>query len=150
MIIGHLNYADEYNQLHPNMSIALKWIKENYLTVHMKKVKKVIILKDKVYANIETVSMKEPTEQLIEVHRDYIDIHVPVNETEQIGWENINKLSNPIMPYDKQADIEKFCQIPSTYVKIHPGYFCIMMPSDGHAPLIGNGTLQKICVKVKI
>lgn len=151
MIIGNLNETQEIEKLHPMLSKAFEWLRENYLTIHETTDKKrVVIVPESVYADIDIVSLKEPTEQMIELHRNYIDIHIPVDKSLTMGWKTISQLGIPTIPYDPDKDIEFYCSTPSVFTPITPGNFCIMLPCDGHAPNIGNGKVKKIVVKVKI
>ncbi|MCH5216265.1 MAG: YhcH/YjgK/YiaL family protein [Muribaculaceae bacterium] len=150
MIVGALDNTTELEKLHKHLPAIFEWLRLNVNSIHDTHITRIDLIKDEVYANIESVLLKKHTEQPIELHHKYIDIHVPVNTTEIIGWEPANSLANPINEYDEASDVVKFNQIPDTYLHIKPGYFCIMTTDDGHAPNIGYGSLKKICVKIKI
>lgn len=150
MILGHLDNTQEIEHLYPQLQVVFNWLRVNYRTIHYSDKNRINIDGDRIYANIEEVNLKEPTEQSIELHHRYMDVHVPVDNTETIGWESASTLQNPTIPYDKDRDIAFYYAIPSTYITVRPGCFCIMTPADGHAPIIGKGTLKKICVKIRI
>ena len=150
MIVGNLKNTTEIEKLNKYLPAVFEWLRDNADTIHNSDITRIDLINGEVYANIESVTLKERTEQLIELHKKYIDVHVPVNITEIIGWESAEDLNNPVSPYDGDKDVAKFCKIPDTYLYIKPGFFCIMTPNDGHAPCIGHGELKKICVKIKI
>lgn len=150
MVIGNLDNTKEYEGMHPHLPMIFSWLRQNYRSIHSKGVTRIDLIEGEVYANIETVRMKERTEQLMEIHHKYIDVHVPVDMTETIGWELSKYLASPIKPYDKEKDVAFYFHIPNTYFQLRPGNFCIMTPDDGHSPIIGTGTLNKICIKIKI
>lgn len=150
MIIGNLQDTKELELLHPLLSQAFEWLKKNYTTVHQIGLDQIVIIPDQLYVNIETVELKEPTEQLVEAHKKYLDIHVPVDKPETIGWKSVYTLGDPTIPYNEDRDIEFYCTTPSVFATINPGDFCIMMPSDGHIPNIGDGKLNKLCLKLRL
>lgn len=150
MIVGNIKNTKEIEKLHKHLPQVFEWLRKNADSIHSSDITRIDLIDREVYANIESVTLKERTEQLIELHKKYIDIHVPVDKTEIIGWESADVLNNPVQPYDEEKDVAKFCKIPDTYLYIKPGFFCIMTPDDGHAPNIGSGHLKKICVKIKI
>lgn len=46
-------------------------------------------------------------------------------------------------------DIRFFDDEPETFYTLRPGQFTIFFPEDGHAPMIGEGNVRKIIVKVR-
>ena len=38
--------------------------------------------------------------------------------------------------------------MPQTYYTLLPGQFTVLFPDDGHAPMVGEGHVRKIIVKV--
>ena len=150
MIIGNLNDTTEIEKLHPLFHTAFEWIRDNMDKAHELGETRIEIIPGELFVNIDEVLMKERTEQLIEVHKEYIDIHVPINKSEIIGWEPVGQLNTPINPYNEEKDRAFYCAIPSSFITANPGYYCIMTPEDGHAPVIGRGRIKKLCVQVKV
>lgn len=149
MITGKINDTAQIEQLFPAMKEAFKWLRENYLSIHETGVARVD-LPDGMWANVETPSMKALDEQVLEVHRNYIDIHVPVDQAEVIGWLPTYKLKSVVSPYSAERDIAFYNDTPHTHLTLYPGEFAIMTPLDAHAPIIGTGILKKICIKVPV
>ncbi|MGN0231225.1 MAG: YhcH/YjgK/YiaL family protein [Muribaculaceae bacterium] len=150
MIIGSIEHPEAYFGLHPLMKEAFEWLKANYRTAHGNGNGRIAILGNYLYANVETVKMKCRKEQHIEVHRRFIDIHVPVNKEETIGWRCTKSLEKPIGEYNAERDIAFYSDVPDAHCAITPGCFAIATPDDGHAPIIGEGELLKICIKILI
>ena len=40
--------------------------------------------------------------------------------------------------------------MPQTYYTLRPGQFTMLLPEDGHAPMVGEGSIRKIIVKVRM
>ena len=149
MITGKISDTTQAEQLFPAMKAAFEWLRSNYQTIHDSGVPRVE-LSGGMWANVETPTMKSLDTQLLEVHRNYIDIHVPVDRDEVMGWLPNHRLSSVVTPYDAQRDIAFYDDAPLTHFTLHPGEFCIMTPMDAHAPIIGTGTIRKICIKVPV
>lgn len=149
MIIGNINDTAEVEMLNPFFASAFQWIRANWRTIHSIGIKKVKIEGDSVFANIDVAIMRSREEQVLEVHRKYIDIHVPVNCEEVIGWRTTESLCQVKDEYDVSLDRAFYTDTPNKYYTLHPGEFAIMTPDDAHAPIIGSGTINKICIKVK-
>lgn len=106
---------------------------------------------EKVYANVELPEFRTREDAKLELHHRYIDIHIPLRETETIGWTSADSLIRIVEPgYDAARDIAFYNDDIAKYYDIKPGECAIVLPSDGHAPNIGKpGTAnKKICVKV--
>lgn len=150
MIIGNLNDTESIEKLHPLYKAAFAWIRNNYKAVHRSGMKRVVIDGDSLFANIDNPVMKLESEQVMEVHRRYIDIHIPVDKDETIGWSPVYGLEEEIEPYDSSLDRAFFGDTPVQYFVVKPGEFAIMYPHDAHAPIIGEGSIKKICMKVAV
>lgn len=143
------NPPQEVLSLHPQMREAFEWIREHFATAHSEGLRRHVISEGELFINIDTAQGVKRTEQMVEVHREYIDLHIPVNTSETIGYILIEDCTNPIAEFDTQRDFQKFdCQAKS-YVKVDVGEFCMMMPGEGHAPLIAEGEIRKFCVKIR-
>ena len=57
--------------------------------------------------------------------------------------------STPLGTFDTQKDIQFFDDEPQTYYTLRPGQFTMLLPEDGHAPMVGEGHIRKIIVKVR-
>lgn len=93
-----------------------------------------------------------PEDKQFEVHRQYIDIHIPLNTNEAIGY----NLQNPNMalssPFDNQNDIGfSDSEQNSSWLILSPGDMAIIFPQEWHKPactLLSSQLLRKVVAKV--
>ena len=69
---------------------------------------------------------------------------------EIVGWKPLCDLKEVQQAYSEEKDCAFYSDRPSTYFTVYPGQFLIVFPEDGHAPIIGEGRLRKICAKIKL
>ncbi|HBX19650.1 MAG TPA: YhcH/YjgK/YiaL family protein, partial [Porphyromonadaceae bacterium] len=100
-------------------------------------------------STVET-TLREKKDAKLETHRKFIDIQIPLTHAETFGWKTAGKLYPADNAYDESNDIEFYTDAPSTYVTVSPEEFVIFFPEDAHAPLIGEGQIKKIIVKVPV
>lgn len=100
--------------------------------------------------NREEVAMLPLGKQMLEAHKRYIDIHVPISNEETIGWASIKHLQNITKTYSEENDIMFYGDEPQSYITVRPGQCVIFFPEDAHAPNIGVGRHRKYCVKIAI
>ena len=104
------------------------------------------------YANVETPTLRMCHEALLEAHRRYIDIHIPLDSAETIGWAPTEALGGITgQGYDAGRDITFYTDAPHTYIDVRPGQCAVFFPEDAHAPNIGEpAPHRKICVKIAV
>lgn len=102
------------------------------------------------WMGISTIEAKTTETAAMETHDKYIDIQMPLSGVETIGWKVGRDLQDTTKSYNEEKDITFFGDKPTSYTTIHPGEFAIYFPEDGHAPGIGEGTIRKVVVKVKL
>ena len=85
----------------------------------------------------------------LEGHRGHIDIQYVVSGNESMVWSPRKGLAEA-GDYDPEEDLEFFEGEPESVFRVPPGTFAVFMPGDAHLPLIGNGPIHKIVVKVAI
>lgn len=148
MIIDNLSNAANYFNLHPLFEKAFDFIKE--LNMETLQNGNVEIDGAHLKASIVEISLKPANEAKLETHKKHIDIQVPVTGAETFGWKSLSTLNQSENGYDETNDIEFYADAPSTHVTLLPGEFVIFSPEDGHAPLIGEGNIQKIILKIAV
>ena len=103
-----------------------------------------------IYVNVMERELKRKPDAKLEVHNEYIDIQVLVTgKEESFGWSERRELKLPQGEFDAVKDIQFFDDVPQTYYTLRPGQFTVLFPEDGHAPMVGEGTVRKIIVKVR-
>lgn len=86
-----------------------------------------------VYANIFEFQSKNLLDTTLEVHREYVDIHLPLTGAEVMGRFSLAELEEKT-PYDPVADALT-CHHPDRFgalFTLAPGMFAVFFPQDGH------------------
>ena len=148
MIVDNLANAANYYGLHPFFEKAFEFIGQ--LDTHNVETGTREIDGNLLKASVVETKLKPASEAKLETHKKFIDIQIPVTKAETFGWKSLSSLSQPKEGYDTNNDIEFFDDKPSTFITLMPGEFIIFSPEDGHAPLIGEGEIKKIIIKVAV
>lgn len=102
-----------------------------------------------IFANVQERGLKTKEEAKLEVHDKYIDIQILISGSEEaFGWADRSTLTQPKEAFNAEKDIQFFEDEPQTYYTMRPGQFTILLPEDAHAPLVGEGTIRKVILKV--
>ncbi len=102
----------------------------------------------KCYAIIYSSELKNSSDAKLEVHDNYIDIQSVICGSEGFGIASRSNCTQPIGEIDTEKDILFFEDKSKNYLELTPGEFAIFEPCDAHAPLIGNGSVKKVVIKV--
>lgn len=146
MIIADLQDTASIEAMHPSFKNLFDYIKSHNL-IEMP-LGRITLDNDALFINNDAPTLRPADEQTIEVHRRYIDVHIPLDHDEVIGWKATRHCTELLSDYDKKRDRMFYNDRPSTYLTLHPGEVCICYPEDGHAPIIGCGTMRKAVAKV--
>lgn len=148
MILLDLKNFKRFSHLNPLIYEALSWAATH---VDDKFEKGCVLIADGlVTVNMEEVAMMPAEKKMLEAHRKYIDIHIPLSEDEYIGWSHVEDLKNVIEAYDDERDIEFFGDAAQNIFKVARRQAVIFFPEDAHAPNIGIGLHHKLCIKVPV
>lgn len=140
--------AARYYCLHPLMKELFEYVQTHDLS--QVPAGRVTLRGDDLFINVTDATLLPRAERKIEVHRAYLDVHIPLTRAEEFGWRHAGTLPAPDTPFDPAADCALYSQPATEYFTLRPGQFCIVYPEDGHAPMIGRGTERKLIVKMKI
>jgi YhcH/YjgK/YiaL family protein len=146
MIVEHLSNAKKYFSLNPRFEKAFGFLFNNDLNTLDER--KYEIDGAEVYATFMVRQGLAPEAAKHEAHDRYIDIQVCVSGKETFGWSHRTDCKNIKGEYNPEKDVIFYADKPDTYVAIKPGQFAVFFPEDVHAPLIGNGEIKKVVVKV--
>lgn len=105
---------------------------------------------DKLIALISRKIGKQQNEAMLEVHRKYIDIQFVVEGIDTMGWKAASDCREVLSPYDKEKDIGFFADEPAVWLPVQAGTYAIFFPEDAHAPMVSNGEIHKIILKVAV
>jgi len=148
MLLSKIENSERIESLHPKFKVLFDYIKNNDL-LH-KETGRIELDDNNLYINNVNSDMIHLEKIIMEVHRQYIDIHIPLNKTELIAWKPTSNCLNLKSEYIEKDDFELYNDVVENIITIHPGEFIIFFPEDAHCPLIGNGKIRKLIAKVKI
>lgn len=147
MIVSNLQNSQRVDGLHPLFKTLFDYVKSHDL-LHAD-LGRIEIKGDELFINNVNPECVAAEKQVLELHRDYIDVHILLEGAERIGWKAIEDLTDEVKPYEKEGDCALYSDTPTTFVDLLPGQFMIVYPEDPHAPVIGEGKIRKLIAKVK-
>lgn len=148
MILSTLQDCGRFEVLHPLFKKAFDYVKShNLLDAPLGRIE---VEGDALFINNSNPECVKAEEQVLEVHRKYIDIHVLLEGEETVGWKPLSDCRNETKPYNEDEDCALYDEQAATYFKMQPGQILIVWPEDAHAPVIGEGKIRKLIIKVKI
>lgn len=148
MILDSLENGDKYICMHPRFATAFAMLRRTNIALFPEG--RLEIDGDAIYAVIAKGPGKKPIEGLLETHDRYIDIQYVVSGTDTIGWKSRPDLEMLAEEYDPKQDVTFYTDKPDVWTAITPGMFGIYYPEDAHMPMISDGDLHKIIVKVAV
>jgi YhcH/YjgK/YiaL family protein len=149
MIIDTLANASKYFSLHPSFAKAFDYINQN----------NVATLADGIYETPEGLKVivntgmgktAEASLAKFECHDKNIDIQLCVKGLETMAWKPREKCLTPNGEYNPDKDVRFFSDAPDMSFQLTDGQFAVFFPEDVHAPMIGDGEIKKVVIKVKI
>ncbi len=149
MIIDTIQNAQKYYSVHPLFEQAFNWIKSTDLanaevgTTQIAEGLKAIISDGQ-------GKTKEDSLKKFECHDKNVDIQLCIRGNETIGWKPREKCMTPNGDYNPDKDVRFFNDAPDMYFDLTDGQFGIFFPEDVHAPMIGEGMVKKLVIKVKV
>lgn len=148
MILTTTKQIKRYEALHPLFKKVLVYIKnKNFMALDTGRYE---VDGEKLFINNVVTMGVAQDKQPLEMHRAYIDIHIVLAGRERIGYKSTDLIEKYSQTYKKEGDCALSNDAPTSYVDLLPGDACIVFPEDAHAPLIGEGEIRKLVVKIKI
>ena len=149
MIIDTLKNAAKYYSVQPLFAKAFEYINQTDLANAADGKGDIADELKFIFSNAPGKT-KETSLSKFECHNKNIDIHVCINGEETIGWKPREKCVTPNGDYNAEKDVQLYSDAPDTFFKLTDGQFAIFFPEDVHAPMIGDGNIKKLVIKVKI
>jgi biofilm protein TabA len=148
MIIDSLKNASKYRSLHPRFAKAFDYLE----TVDLANIEagKYPVDGIDIHASVSAKPGVEKDAAKFEAHNNYIDIQVCPAGTETLGWKPRENCVQEKEPYNTEKDVIFYSDKPDTYFQLKAGQFAIFYPEDVHAPMIGEGEIKKLVIKVKL
>lgn len=146
MIIDTLANLGKYVALNPLFQDVVDYINNNDLA--SMPTGKVLIKGNELYANFTVAKGKTKAEAKLESHDVMIDIQIPFNVPESMGYTPRTDLDE--QPYNAEKDITFYDGLAQQYITVHPGMFVIFFPQDAHAPCVSEASeIRKVIFKMK-
>lgn len=149
MIVDSLQNASKYFGLHPNFKKAFDYVNQNDISIleegafEIAEGLKVIVIAGEGATREESIKG-------FECHDKNIDIQISIQGPETFAWKPREKCVSPNGDYNDERDVRFFHDKPDMFFELQEKQFAILFPEDVHAAMIGEGTLKKIVIKVKI
>lgn len=149
MIIDTVSNANKYLAVHPLFKKAFDYI----LSADLLEIEpgKYEISGEELKASVVEKKGKTVEESLekFECHDKHIDIQICIKGTEKIGWRPREKCSDKKADYNIEKDVTFFNEKPDMFFQLTDNQFVIFFPEDVHAPMIADGVVKKMVIKVK-
>lgn len=148
MIFDSLANAGRYATLHPLFARAFAFLRDTDLTALAPG--RHDIDGERLFAIVEACPGRTRAEAKLECHRRYIDIQLVLEGIDEMGWRALADCVQPRTDYDAARDIRFFDDAPASWIATPAGTFCLFFPDDAHAPLVSNGFIRKVVVKIAL
>jgi biofilm protein TabA len=150
MIIDTIKNASKYYSIHPLFEKAFQYLSNQDL-VNLADGKyeidgdnlKVIVSNKNGMSAAESIAK-------FECHNKYIDIQLCIRGKETMGWKPRENCVSQKGEYNPEKDVLFYSDAPDMYFQLNDSQFVIFFPEDVHAPMIGEGPIKKLVIKVKI
>jgi YhcH/YjgK/YiaL family protein len=150
MIIDTLSNSAKYNSIHPLFAKAFEYIKsQNLATIEDGKFE---IAADNLRAIVSNKKGMTADESIskFECHDKHIDIQLCIKGNEQFGWKARADCKDQKGEYNAEKDVVFYSDVPDMYFHLTDNQFAIFFPEDVHAPMIGEGEIKKMVIKIKL
>ena len=150
MIVDTIPNASKYFNVHPLFEKAFEYIQHTDLnTIEMGRYEIDGSNLKAIFSNKNGMTATESIAKF-ECHNKFIDIQLCIDGVEQLGWKPREKCTIENGGYNEEKDVQFYSDEPDTYFQLTNGQFAIFFPEDVHAPMIGDGPIKKLVIKVKI
>ena len=149
MIIDTLANAPKYYSVHPLFKEAFEYIANTDLANAPDGKLEIAKGLKAIFSNAQGKT-EEASLSKFECHNKNIDIQVCINGVETIGWKPRSKCTKDNGGYNDEKDVQLYLDDADTFFQLTNSQFVILFPEDVHAPMIGEGVIKKLVIKVAI
>jgi YhcH/YjgK/YiaL family protein len=149
MIIDTLANASKYYSVHPLFKEAFEYIANTDLANAPDGKLEIAKGLKAIFSNAQGKT-EEASLSKFECHNKNIDIQVCINGVETIGWKPRSKCTKDNGGYNDEKDVQLYLDDADTFFQLTNSQFVILFPEDVHAPMIGEGVIKKLVIKVAI
>lgn len=148
MIYSTIKESARIESLHPQFKKLFDFLKENdFLNQELGRTE---LDGNNLFINNVDSALYAAEERSLEAHKEYLDIQIPLDAPEIFGIKATADCKEIKSAYNEEKDIVFFVDKPTNFVTVYPGEFIVLYPEDAHAPLIGEGKIRKLVVKIRI
>ena len=149
MILDSLKNKAQYAALHPRFQQVFDFIDNN--DVASLPCGRHEIDGDNIFVVVQELELRELKEARLELHRKYIDIQLLLDGPNEVfGWSEKKDCLTAETEFDEAKDIQLFTDTPQCFYTVGQGQFTILFPEDGHAPMLGEGSVKKCIFKIAL
>ena len=151
MILDHISYIHQYIGLCPSLKYVMPFLER----VEKESLQPGTYELDgrKVYAVLQEYETKPESTCQWECHRKYIDVQMLLEGEEEIGWTEIDSLTE-CEEYDEERDIMMAADAKhASMLVLSAKQFAIFTPHDAHKPLCLHkvpGNVKKVVFKIAV
>lgn len=146
MIYDTFQNASRYRGLSPRFARAFDYLLQTDIVAQPDG--RVDLIPGEVWATIMRKPARTAAVAQFEYHRRYADIQCCVEGSEQMGWHPDLAGLQEAKAYDGEKEAGMMHGPIRDFVPLHAGRFAIFFPNEPHAPMIGEGMLTKVVLKV--
>jgi len=149
MIIDTLDNAAKYYGVHPLFQKAFEFINTQDL-------KSLEEGKSDISEGLKAIIMEkkgmtpEESASKFECHNNNVDIQLCITGPEVIGWRPRSSCASAKGEYNAEKDVLFYNDSPDMHFTLNDNQFAIFFPEDVHAPMISDGVVKKLVIKVKV
>lgn len=149
MIVDTIQNAGKYFSVHPLFEKAFEYINSTDLMNAADGKSDIAEGLKAIFSNAPDKT-KEASLSKFECHNKNVDIQLCINGVETIGWKPREKCTAPNGEYNVEKDVQLYHDDADTFFRLTNGQFAIFFPEDVHAPMIGEGQIKKLVIKVSL
>lgn len=148
MITDHIDFIDRYVGLGSRFVVAFEWLKAVQAGGY--ELGKTVLEPDEIWASVIRKEARAAVAAGFEYHRQFADVHLCFRGNERLGWRQTAGGLETKAAFDPAEDFGLYQGTPEFFAPADAGRFVIFFPGELHTPLIGEGELTKVCLKIRI
>ncbi|HVU32645.1 MAG TPA: YhcH/YjgK/YiaL family protein [Opitutaceae bacterium] len=147
MICDHLDARARYAGLGDRFAAAFRYLQSACRGDYA--LGRTDLVPGEVWASVVRKAGRPPESAGFEFHAQFADVHLCLAGRERLGWREQSAGLAVRRAFDAPADYGTYDGTPDQFLPLAGGRFAIFFPGELHAPLIADGELTKVCVKVR-
>ena len=146
MIINALKNISLYKDVYKHLPEAIAFLQKNDFS-ELEEGKNEF--NDNFYV-VKIKGEKNPNfEGVLEVHKEWIDIHIPLNTNDIIAYKELSFCRNIDKEYNEENDYMLYREQDSCIAVLPIQYFCIIDTTMTHMAMLGEGCIEKLVIKIR-